>query len=133
MIRGIGLDLCEIARMEKLRMMTRFIERYFSEKEQQYIRAKGRSAGQTMAGIFAAKEALGKALGKGLDFELSDAEVWHDDDGCPYYHFQGEMKNRMAGIIPHLSISHDGGIAGAVCLLEYEGSGCTAAAGGKDG
>ena len=133
MIRGIGLDLCEIARMEKLRMMTRFIERYFSEKEQQYIREKGRNAGQTMAGIFAAKEALGKAIGKGLDFELAEAEVWHDADGCPYYHFQGELKKRMNGIVPHLSISHDGGVAGAVCLLEYAEPGCAAADGEKSG
>lgn len=71
-----------------------------------------------MAGIFAAKEALGKALGTGLDFDLREAEVVHDDAGRPAYQFSGKLKERMTGLISHLSISHDGGVAGAVCLLE---------------
>ena len=44
-----------------------------------------------MAGIFAAKEALMKALGCGLaSGELKDIRVLHDPAGAPYYALQGE-------------------------------------------
>ena len=118
MIQGIGLDLCEISRMEKLRTMTRFTERYFTAEEQEYIRGKGIHAAQTMAGIFAAKEALAKALGTGLDFSLQEAEVIHDERGCPAYRFHGSLSGRTAGEQFFLSITHDGGVAGAVCIRE---------------
>ena len=53
MIKGLGLDLCETARMEKLLQEERFLQRYFSETEAAYIRSRGKGAQQTMAGIFA--------------------------------------------------------------------------------
>ena len=61
MIIGIGMDLCDISRMEKLLSDGRFLARFFSAEEQAYIRDKGRRAAETMAGIYAAKEALAKA------------------------------------------------------------------------
>ena len=118
MIRGIGLDFCEIARMEKMRMMTRFTERYFTGAEQEYIRDKGKNAAQTMAGIFAAKEALAKALGTGISFDLREAEVVHDAAGCPAYRFHGKVAEIAGEDRFLLTITHDGGIAGAVCIRE---------------
>ena len=117
MIAGIGLDLCEISRMEKNIRDERFLKRFFSEDEAQYIRSKGVSAAQTMAGIFAAKEAFGKALGTGLDFDLREAEILHDENGCPCYHLNGALKERTAGDRFLLTITHDGGMAAAVCIL----------------
>ena len=61
MIIGIGMDLCDISRMEKLLSDGRFLARFFSAEEQAYIQSKGKSAAQSMAGIYAAKEALAKA------------------------------------------------------------------------
>ena len=118
MIRGIGLDFCEISRMEKMRMMTRFTERYFTEGEQAYIRDKGHNAAQTMAGIFAAKEALAKALGTGISFDLREAEVIHDGAGCPAYRLRGKAAELAGEDRFLLTITHDGGIAGAVCIRE---------------
>ncbi len=125
MVRGLGLDLCEISRMEKMLADERFLNRYFTEEEAGYIRSRGRSAAQTMAGIFAAKEALMKALGCGLaSGELKDICVLHDSAGAPYYALQGEYA-RIAeekGIGPlHLSITHEGGMAAAVCIAEKDG------------
>ena len=65
MIRGLGCDLCAISRMEKIMADGRFLHRYFTEGERAYIAARARGA-QTAAGIFAAKEALVKALGTGF-------------------------------------------------------------------
>ena len=72
MIKGLGLDVCEIARMDRLLKDKRFLGRYFNEGETIYIQSKGRNAAQTMAGIFAAKEAFAKALGTGIVFNLKE-------------------------------------------------------------
>ena len=117
-IRGIGFDLCEIDRMEKQAENERFLNRFFTEKETAFILSKGKNKAQTMAGIFAAKEALAKALGTGIAFELRDVEILHSDNGQPYYALTGEAASLSGNDRFLLSISHDGGIAGAVCIRE---------------
>ena len=119
MCNGIGFDLCETARMEKLLENDRFLDRFFTEREKSYIRGKGSGRqAETAAGIFAAKEAFSKALGTGISFELKEAEVLHDERGMPYLHLLGSLYERTAGDSFLISISHDGGIAGAVCLRQ---------------
>ena len=118
MIKGLGLDLCEISRMERLLTDERFLGRYFTEEEIGYIRAKGKSAAQTMAGIFAAKEAFSKSLGTGIMFELKDIRICHDEAGKPAYSLSGKAEELGRGSRFLLSISHDGGIAAAVCVRE---------------
>ena len=118
MIRGIGFDLCEIARMEKPAEDERFLNRFFTSEEAAYIRSKGRNKAQTMAAIFAAKEALTKALGTGIIFDLREIEVRHNEEGQPYYSLTGEAAEKAEGDRFLLSISHDGGMAGAVCICE---------------
>ena len=61
MIRGLGCDVCAIERMVKILEKSRFLERYFTEGERAYIAARSHAA-ETAAGLFAAKEALVKAL-----------------------------------------------------------------------
>ena len=118
MVKGLGLDLCEVSRMEKLLGDERFMARFFSEGEIRYIRSKGRAAAQTMAGIFAAKEALAKALGTGIAFELKDVCVVHDGKGKPEYALSGTAKDLGEGDRFFLSVTHDGGVAAAVCVRE---------------
>ena len=118
MCKGIGLDLCEITRMEKLLQDGRFLDRYFTPAEIAYVRSRGKSAAATLAGLFAAREALGKALGGGLDFEMKEAEVCHTEAGTPYFCLTGRLKERVGDSRLFLSVSHDGGVAAAVCLLE---------------
>ena len=121
---GIGFDLCEIARMEKQAENGAFLSRFFTEKETAYILSKGKSKAQTMAGIFAAKEAFSKAVGTGIAFELKDVEVLHSETGQPYYALAGKAAELTGNDRFLLSISHDGGIAGAVCIREKtEGGG----------
>ena len=125
MIAGVGIDLCEIVRMEKLLQDGRFLARFFSLEEQDYIRGRGNAAAESMAGIFAAKEALTKALGCGLSGgELSDIAVLHDPSGAPYYELRGNWiqvaaEKRIDRY--HLSISHEGNMAAAVCVAERDG------------
>ncbi len=122
MIAGIGIDLCEISRMEKMLENDRFMARHFSSGEQEYIRGKGKGGAQSMAGIYAAKEALVKALGSGIvTADLGAIDVTHDKYGAPAYVLQGEYARlaedkRVSSF--YLSITHDGGVAAAVCVAE---------------
>ncbi len=122
MIRGIGLDLCEIRRMEEAISHPRFFSRVFSAEEQEYIRSKGKQSGQTAAGLYAAKEAFLKAAGTGItSLDLCEIRVSHDGRGAPFY-FLGEKERKLLAVLgadsAFLSITHDGGNAAAVCVLE---------------
>ena len=124
MIAGVGVDLCEMSRMEKLLSDGRFLARFFSAEEQSYIQGKGKTAAQSMAGIYAAKEALVKALGCGIvSADLRSIEVTHDRYGAPSYLLQGEYARlaedkRISSFF--LSITHEGGMAAAVCVAEQK-------------
>lgn len=118
MIKGLGIDVCEISRMEKAAADDRFLKRYFSDDEIVYIRSKGRNAAQTTAGIYAAKEAFAKALGTGITFDLKEISIFHDMAGTPRYSLTGKVKQLGQDDNFMLSISHDGGIAAAVCIRE---------------
>ena len=122
MIAGIGIDLCEISRMENLLKDGRFLARFFSAEEQTYIQKKGRGAAQSMAGIYAAKEAFVKALGTGITSgNLADICVLHDEQGAPFYSLRGEYAQMAQDRSIHsffLSITHDGNMAAAVCVAE---------------
>ena len=118
MYKGLGLDLCEIARMEKLLGDDRFLRRYFTPEEVEYVLSRGAGAARSLAGLFAAREALGKAMGGGIDFDLKEAEVCHTESGAPFFRLSGSLEKRIGKDRILLSISHDGGIAAAVVLLE---------------
>ena len=90
----------------------------FNEGEINYIRTKGKSAAQTMAGIYAAKEAFSKALGTGITFDLKEISIFHDEAGMPAYSLSGKAEKLGEGDRFWLSITHDGGIAAAVCVRE---------------
>lgn len=109
MIKGIGIDIVQIARVEKLLMThtKRFLERTFTQKEINYCQQKARPA-QHYAGRFAAKEALMKAVGKGLVF--IDIEIENTAGNPPSINLSGKAKQvvAQAGITNILlSISHD--------------------------
>ena len=122
MIRGLGCDLCAISRMEKIIADGRFLHRYFTEGERAYIAARARGA-QTAAGIFAAKEALVKALGTGFAQGImpEQIEVTHADSGQPGARLTGAAQARleqMGGGRILLSLSHEGDTAIAFALIQ---------------
>ena len=115
-IRGVGVDLCEISRMQELLDSGRSLRRMFTEEEQAYIAGKGTSAAQTMAGLFAGKEAVLKALGTGLSVALTDIVITHTDRGQPVATLTGKAAE-LGGRV-HLSITHEGGMAAAFAVWE---------------
>ncbi len=121
MLMGIGIDLCEVARMREMIACEGFLERFFSAQERAYIAGRGAAAAQAAAGCFAAKEAALKAFGCGIAMPLREVAVAHDALGAPYYAFTGEAAERMERLGAkhmHLSITHEGNMAAAVAVLE---------------
>ncbi len=109
-----GCDIVKISRMEGF-IQKGGIKRCFTEKEEEYIFSKNKPC-ETAAGIFAAKEALGKAMGKGLSsFPLKDAEVCHDEAGAPFFSFKEGL---FSDFEISLSISHDGDYAMAFVVVK---------------
>lgn len=130
MIYGIGCDLCDIARLEQSldgAHGATFIKRVFGEAERTALAALGGARrAASAAADFAAKEAFVKAAGTGLagPFALHEIEAVRLESGAPAYRFSGGAAEWMAarGLRAHLSLSHERGLAMAVCVLE-EGAG----------
>jgi holo-[acyl-carrier protein] synthase len=133
MIVGVGLDVCEIERIAGVlagARGTRFRARVFTAGEVAYGRARGRTGIQSYAAAFAAKEAVLKALGtgwgKGLGWHA--VEVVHDADGAPAIALHGAalaLARRRGVLRTHLTLSHGGGLAVAMVVLEGGGGGAT--------
>lgn len=121
MIVGVGVDICEVERIGRAVQKGAFLERYFTEEERAYLAERGSVRDQSAAGIFAAKEAMLKALGTGLLIPLRDVGVSHTEAGAPQAVLAGAAAARLSelgGARMHLSISHDGGMAVAMAVAE---------------
>ena len=121
MIVGLGLDVCSIDRMRKAleRHGARFMARICSERE--CAESEGRDAGLALAGRFAVKEALSKALDGARGVGWHEVELFHAPSGRPYLELRGKalaMAHSFGAERWHVSITHDAGIAAAVVILE---------------
>ena len=109
MIKGIGVDIVEVARIKESLSKEVFMKRVFTPGEIDYCQNKA-NAHIHFAGRFAAKEAILKALGTGLSgLKWTDIEVLPDKIGVPLVYL-GITASRIAekqGITEVLvSISH---------------------------
>lgn len=109
-IKGIGIDMIEIKRIDMaIKKNNRFINRIFTVREIQYFSDCNWSI-NTIAGNFAAKEAVMKALGTGLrGFKWTDVEIMRDNMGRPCVLLNNSAKAfaERTGIINiSISISH---------------------------
>ena len=120
MIVGVGTDLCSIARIARALENERFALRVFTPAER--ARLDGlcpERVHERAAGMFAAKEAVAKALGTGFaGFGMADVEILADGHGRPVVRLHGGAAELAGGAGVHLSISHDGGMALAFAVLE---------------
>ena len=124
MIRGVGIDLIHIDRIEQAveRWGQRFLQRIFTTAEIERCQKLHRPA-QCLALRFAAKEAFAKALGLGMRKGLrwSDVEVVNDDLGKPGLRLHNRAKQLLAATEAKktwLSLSDERDSAVAVVVLE---------------
>lgn len=114
----IGTDIVQIARIEASiqKYGKKFIDRFLSPDEQKRLSNKPES----LAGYWAAKEAIAKALGCGIGADLSfwDIILSKNTKGSPCFELSEAAKKRFSISQSSLSISHDGGFAIAVAVVE---------------
>ena len=111
-----GVDLVKIDSFTKLMDNETFINNNFNESEIKYLH--DHYSTQTLAGLYASKEALLKALKKGINnYSLKDIEVLHDENKAPYIKLHNELNNLYKNNIS-VSISHDGEYTTSIVLIE---------------
>ncbi|WP_111467032.1 holo-ACP synthase [Microbacterium suaedae] len=116
MIIGIGVDMVDIDRFEgQIAHSPRLMERLFTAHERELPL-------RSLAARYAAKEALIKALGGSDGVRWQEIEVPRlGERQAPSYVVTGETARTLAArgaTRPHLSLSHDGGLALAYVVLE---------------
>ncbi len=114
-----GIDLINIDRFKNLINNPTFLNNNFTNNELDYIKKANQNI-LTMAGIYASKEALLKALKKGInDYSLKDIEILHTDNSAPYINLHNNIKKDIDFKNISLSISHDGNYAIAMILILF--------------
>ncbi|MDQ0216586.1 holo-[acyl-carrier protein] synthase [Oikeobacillus pervagus] len=115
MIKGIGLDIVEIARVQKIaERQPKFIQRILTQNEQSYyLQLSNRRKIEYLAGRFSLKEAFAKAYGTGIGEELSftDIETDYNDKGKP-------IIKKPFGKGVHLSVTHSQDYVATQVIIE---------------
>lgn len=122
MIIGVGVDIIEIERIkEAFELNSLFIQKLFNKNEIAYFESR-KLRPEYVAGRFAAKEAVAKALGTGFrDFNMRDIEIDRTSLGKPTVILKGKAKmlaEKNGDYKMHVSISHDKQSAIAYAVLE---------------
>lgn len=120
----MGTDIVEISRIRKLlqKNSTEFLSRIFTESELREASAKKNSA-EYLAGRWAVKEALSKALGCGIGAECNwkDINTTNNARGAPKTSLSGAASKTSLGKKVkkiHVSISHERNFASSTVILE---------------
>jgi holo-[acyl-carrier protein] synthase len=124
MIYGIGTDLVEVSRIERIlkKWGDRFLYRVYADEEIEYCKNKAFPAIH-FAARFAAKESFLKSLGVGLGMgvKLREIEVRNNEQGKPVLKTNekiGGMLDSLGVRAVHVSITHTRDHAHAVVVLE---------------
>lgn len=124
-LAGIGVDMVEIARMEKvLARRPNFVTRVFTKEERTYCDRMARPA-QHYAARFAAREAVLKALGTGFSqgIGFADVSVVRNEMGQPQAQLAGRaaevaVERGVREVALSLSYTHDVAVANAVAVTD---------------
>lgn len=122
MILGIGTDIVKVERIKDIMDRTpKFLNRICDNNEVEYLQGRNLRA-EFVAGRFAAKEAVAKALGTGFrEFSFKDIVVEYTTLGKPIVVLKGKAKllaKKNGNYKVHLSISHEKDIAIAYAVIE---------------
>jgi holo-[acyl-carrier protein] synthase len=127
MIVGIGTDICRIARIaESAGRSQRFVEKVLGPEELAQYQSRGeRSQERAMrylATRWAAKEALGKALGTGVvpPMTLATAQILNNPSGKPEFVYGGALAEHMLrhGLSAQVTVSDEADYAVAFVIVE---------------
>lgn len=122
MIKGIGTDIVEFERIEKMGV-DRLANRILTQREKEMLPVKLKRRREFVAGRFAAKEAISKAFGTGIGAVCSfqDIEVINQHDGKPIVFLSKQLMEQLFGsgdYFVHLSITHSDHYVLAMAVVE---------------
>ena len=118
----LGVDIVDVVTFRShIEQVSALKERLFHAAELAYCETQCNPWAH-LAARFASKEALFKALGTGWTSETDylHAAVMKNAEGAPFFEFSGPLAARLnpSSTISRLSLSHSGGYAMAVVMLE---------------
>jgi holo-[acyl-carrier protein] synthase len=117
----VGVDIIEIERIRQALTRTGFRERCFTKAERAYCDSRADPA-QSYAARFAGKEAVGKALGCGINFTWKEVEIVGRPK--PSVHLTGRtaaFAERVEAGSIDLSMTHSREIAAAIAVVAPRG------------
>lgn len=120
-----GTDIVEINRIKKTIQKTpSFLNRVYTQTEQEYCLSRKAGRFQSLAARFAAKESVSKALGTGIGekAELLDIEISNNEAGKPQISLSGmalKTFNEKNGLNIDISLSHSHDYAVAFAVITY--------------
>lgn len=128
MILSTGIDICDIRRIEQILKRTtgkRFMERYFTPGEREYV-IKRPNPAAALARRWAAKEAIAKALGTGFrgGLHMHQMEVLNDQNGKPMMTLTGRARElQPANSVIHLAMTDEYPYAMAQVIISADSRG----------
>ena len=115
-----GVDIVKIDRFNDIKNKTTLLNNIFNENEIKYIEKRNYNS-NTVAGLFASKEAVLKAIKKGInDYSLKDIEISHNEDNAPFIILHNSLKEEYDENNFSISISHDGDYAVAYAIYSVK-------------
>lgn len=119
----LGTDLCSLKRIAKIykQFGEKFLDRILTAKEKESVISSKKLFLYRLAGRYAAKEAVAKALGTGIGKELSfrDIEILRDGNQPPQITLHDKAKTKAEALKLKnwtLSVSHEEDMALAVVM-----------------
>ena len=113
----IGIDLVSIERITKLkeRFGDKALSKFLTPEEISFVKSDA-----SIAGFYAAKEAISKALGIGISEKCGfyDIKLYKDAKNAPYFTLSRHLIEAYEITDLSLSITHDNGFAIAVAVIE---------------
>jgi holo-[acyl-carrier protein] synthase len=110
MVVGLGVDIVEIDRIREAMKNPRFIEKVLTPMEREFC-----TSVEKVAGRWAAKEAILKAIG--ISFSFQEIEILPDELGVPKANIKSHKYDHKR-LRLNISISHERKNAVAIAVLE---------------
>lgn len=122
MIFGIGTDIVETQRIQTAieKYGKRFLNRIYTEVEQEYCNSFNDTKFVHYAARFAAKESFSKAIGTGLTqgFKFTEISIINESSGKPNVTLLGNLQEKYGHLLIHISLSHTDNNSIAYLILE---------------
>ena len=124
MIFGIGTDIVEIKRIETMTSLDKFASKILSHNEKEfYDSLTNQKQIVYISKQFAAKEAIAKAIGTGIqnDAHFRNIEILRDKNGAPIFNALNKLEKIISdlGITKtHVSLADERDYAIAIAVLE---------------